>query len=238
MKIADIDKLNIDLLGDAGFAVLYKGSDLTDKWIPVLARRLEVSDKELEEMLDQLRIFFALVIVAKNSRKLFPDTRRVPTEPPPLLKRLWAAMCADKLNYYKFIEAVDLNLHRDLEFQENYRPERHITVENARTLCVELAPKIGLPINEKYWELPKSNPLNVEKRRDGEKFQYGHIELCAECDYHAWVYFANRPGTVAFSLDKGIDIICEIMDSESAKRFLNDIEMLKGEGKFRSPLPT
>jgi hypothetical protein len=303
----------MDLLGEAGEAVLFNGEELTKEWAPAFARQLEVSGEELEEMFDQLRIFFALVIVAMKSHKWFPNQSRVPTEPPPLLKRLWAAMYADGRKYFQFIDAVSLD--RRLEFQKEYQTERRITVENARILRAELAKKANLPINEKYWELSKPelkqkylgtkvisdvqnqntsavyfaggmvvsfltfndtarlvkmmdeesayrfrndvaelfksgkldnlfpyeqglrNRLKMEGDVEKKECRYDHIELCSDCDHHGWVYFTNKPGAIAFSLNKGIDVICGIMDSDSVERFQNDIEMFKVEGKLRSPQP-
>lgn len=144
-----IDRLDLNILGDAGSAILFGECDEVDEWIPVLADELEVSKEDIEVMLDELRIFFALVVVAIKA-KVFPPWKRAPTEPPPYLKRLWVKMAANERNYRKFISATDLD--ERLWFQREYPPERRINKENAWTLR-NLAVTVGLPIKEKYWEL-------------------------------------------------------------------------------------
>ena len=59
--------------------------------------------------------------------------------------------------------------------------------------------------------------------------QYKHIDLCQGCGQHGYVYFVDNPNRAAVE-KRTVEMVCRLMDDESAKKFREDVARLQAEG--------
>ncbi len=141
-------KFDSHMVGEDGGQILFGECDEMKEWVPVLARQLEVGEDEITKMMDELRIFFVLVLIGSRCGAFMPQNP-APTQPPPKLARLWATMAADDRNYNKFLAVT--GIRSELGFQTEYPPNRLYTPQKGAAL-MRLAGYADLPTDLTYWQ--------------------------------------------------------------------------------------